>query len=43
MDITLVQEGPFRFRVDQQEPMRVPGVVFATQDLLPQAVGDKAL
>ncbi|MGW3497318.1 RtcB family protein [Streptomyces sp. NPDC001020] len=43
MDITLVQEGPFRFRVDRQDPMRVPGVVFATRDLLPQAVGDKAL
>ncbi|MBA4863344.1 RtcB family protein [Streptomyces sp. PSKA54] len=43
MDITLVQDGPFRFRIDQQDPMRVPGVVFATRDLLPQAAGDKAL
>jgi tRNA-splicing ligase RtcB len=43
MDITLVQDGPFRFRIDQQDPMRVPGIVFATRDLLPQAAGDKAL
>ncbi|MER6100233.1 RtcB family protein [Streptomyces sp. NPDC001728] len=43
MDITLVEETPFRFRVERQAPMRVPGVVFATRDLLPQAAGDKAL
>ncbi|MCW7942033.1 RNA ligase [Streptomyces hygroscopicus] len=43
MDITLVPESPFRFRIEQDEAMRVPGVVFATRDLLPQAVGDKAL
>ncbi|MFE9093907.1 RtcB family protein [Streptomyces sp. NPDC007264] len=43
MDITLVQESPFRFRMERQGLMRVPGVVFATQDLLPQAAGDKAL
>ncbi|MEV5986730.1 RtcB family protein [Streptomyces sp. NPDC052051] len=42
-DITLVREGPFRFRIEPQDRMRVPGVVFATEDLLPQAVGDKAL
>lgn len=43
MDITLVEETPFRFRVEPQGPMRVPGVVFATRELLPQAAGDKAL
>ncbi|MEU1592891.1 RtcB family protein [Streptomyces sp. NPDC005708] len=43
MDITLVPEGPFRFRMDRCDPMRVPGVVFATRELLPQAAGDKAL
>ncbi|MFC3575844.1 RtcB family protein [Streptomyces yaanensis] len=43
MDITLVPESPFRFRLDRCDPMRVPGVVFATRDLLPEAVGDKAL
>jgi tRNA-splicing ligase RtcB len=43
MDITLVEESPFRFRIDRRDRMRVPGVVFATRDLLPQAAGDKAL
>ncbi|MFF4643224.1 RtcB family protein [Streptomyces sp. NPDC001389] len=43
MDIGLVQETPFRFRIERQDPMRVPGIVFATRELLPQAVGDKAL
>ncbi|MGW6394858.1 RtcB family protein [Streptomyces sp. NPDC055103] len=43
MDITLVEETPFRFRIERQVPMRVPGVVFATRELLPQAAGDKAL
>ncbi|MFG2030752.1 hypothetical protein [Streptomyces sp. NPDC048825] len=42
MDITLVPETPFRFRVERQGPMRVPGVVFAMRELLPQAAGDKA-
>ncbi|MEU6219561.1 RtcB family protein [Streptomyces sp. NPDC047022] len=43
MDITLVPESPFRFRMDRSGGMRVPGVVFATRELLPQATGDKAL
>jgi tRNA-splicing ligase RtcB len=43
MDITLVPESPFRFRIDRCDAMRVPGVVFATRELLPQAAGDKAL
>ncbi|WP_055492361.1 RtcB family protein [Streptomyces sp. TP-A0356] len=43
MEITLVPENPFRFRIDPHDLMRVPGVVFATRDLLPQTVGDKAL
>ncbi|MET7378530.1 RtcB family protein [Streptomyces sp. NPDC005526] len=43
MDITLVEETPFRFRIERQDPMRVPGLVFATRELLPQAAGDKAL
>ncbi|TVL88616.1 RtcB family protein [Streptomyces sp. SAJ15] len=43
MDIALVEEGPFRFRIERRSPMRVPGVVFATRELLPQAAGDKAL
>ncbi|WP_308438755.1 RtcB family protein [Streptomyces chromofuscus] len=43
MDITLVQETPFRFRIERQGPMRVPGVVFAARELVPQVAGDKAL
>ncbi|MEU5030222.1 RtcB family protein [Streptomyces milbemycinicus] len=43
MDITVTEESPFRFRIDQQGRMSVPGVVFASRELLPQAVGDRAL
>lgn len=43
MDVTPVEETPFRFRIERQGQMRVPGVVFATRELLPQAAGDKAL
>ncbi|MFD8478129.1 RtcB family protein [Kitasatospora sp. NPDC059673] len=43
MEITLVEEDPNRFRIEQRDRMRVPGVVFASKDLLPQAAGDKAL
>ncbi|MEU6238223.1 RtcB family protein [Kitasatospora sp. NPDC047058] len=43
MEITLVEEGRYRFRIPRREPMRVPGVVFASGVLLPQAAGDKAL
>ncbi|RKN21309.1 RtcB family protein [Micromonospora musae] len=39
----VVQESPYRFRVDRQDPMRVPGVVFASPSLLPDAGADKAL
>ncbi|MER7420571.1 RtcB family protein [Micromonospora peucetia] len=39
----LVEESPYRFRIDRQDPMRVPGVVFASRSLLPDAGEDKAL
>ncbi|MCM2577222.1 RtcB family protein [Streptomyces meridianus] len=39
----IVEEGPFRFRIPREGGMRVPGVVFATRDLLPAAAGDQAL
>ncbi|WP_433372044.1 RtcB family protein [Streptosporangium sp. CA-115845] len=32
----LIQETPFRFRIDQGEHMPVPGIVFASGDLLPE-------
>ncbi|RKN37086.1 RtcB family protein [Streptomyces hoynatensis] len=36
-------EGPGRYRIAPTGDMRVPGVVFATEDPLPQAAGDQAL
>ncbi|MFC4149657.1 RtcB family protein [Micromonospora mangrovi] len=39
----LVEESPYRFRIDRREPMRVPGVVFASRSLLPDAGADKSL
>lgn len=38
----LVEETPFRFRIDRHGDMRVPGVVFASRELLPPA-GDGSL
>ncbi|MFI1965881.1 RtcB family protein [Streptomyces pathocidini] len=35
MDIVLTPETPHRFRIERRAPMRVPGVVFASEDLLP--------
>ncbi len=41
--VELVEESPCRWRIDPTGAMRVPGVVFATEDLLPEAAGDRAL
>lgn len=41
--ITLVEEEPFRWRIERQGPMRVPGIVFATHHLLPSIGEDQAL
>jgi len=38
----LVQEAPCRFRVERRADMRVPGVVYASRDLVPPA-GDRSL
>ncbi|MER8103077.1 RtcB family protein [Kitasatospora sp. NPDC094016] len=43
MGIALVEAGRCRWRIEPRPPMRVPGVVFASRALLPQAAGDKAL
>ncbi|MFB7631098.1 RtcB family protein [Streptomyces sp. NPDC056149] len=43
MDVTVREETPFRYRIEREGAMRVPGVVFASRELLPQAVGDRAL
>ncbi|GIJ29949.1 RNA-splicing ligase RtcB [Micromonospora qiuiae] len=39
----LVEESPYRFRIDRNDPMRVPGVVFASRSLLPDPVADRSL
>ncbi|MFD0820581.1 RtcB family protein [Micromonospora zhanjiangensis] len=39
----LVEETPYRFRIDRHDPMRVPGVVFASRDLMPDLGTDKSL
>jgi len=41
--VELVEESPCRWRIDRTGDMRVPGVVFATRELLPEAAGDRAL
>ncbi|MET9022199.1 RtcB family protein [Actinopolymorpha sp. NPDC004070] len=39
----LVQETPYRYRIEATGRMRVPGVVFASPGLLPDVGGDQAL
>ncbi|HEY3087869.1 MAG TPA: RtcB family protein [Actinomycetes bacterium] len=39
----IVEETPVRFRIDPSGPMRVPGVVFASKVLLPNAQTDRSL
>jgi tRNA-splicing ligase RtcB len=39
----LVQEAPHRFRIERHGVMRVPGVVYASRELVPAAADDKAL
>ncbi|WP_432953440.1 RtcB family protein [Micromonospora haikouensis] len=37
----LVEESPYRFRIDRRGPMRVPGVVFASRALVPHVEQDR--
>ncbi|MBF8184684.1 RtcB family protein [Nonomuraea sp. K274] len=39
----LVEETPYRWRIEPEGAMRVPGVVFATRELLPDPAADQAL
>lgn len=39
----LVEETPFRFRIEREGAMRVPGVVFISRALLPEPQQDKSL
>lgn len=41
--VQLVEESPYRFRIDRHDAMRVPGVVFASRSLLPDVSADQAL
>lgn len=39
----LVQEGPYRFRIEPEGTMRVPGLVFASRSLMPDPAVDESL
>ena len=41
--VKLRPDGACRWRIDQAGAMRVPGIVFASARLLPDAPGDQAL
>jgi tRNA-splicing ligase RtcB len=41
--VDLVEETPWRWRIDPVGEMRVPGIVFASRALLPDVVGDRSL
>jgi len=39
----IIEETPYRFRIEQEGAMRVPGIVFASRSLPPDEHGDMAL
>ncbi|MDI3315317.1 MAG: RtcB family protein [Mycobacterium sp.] len=39
----IIEETPYRFRIEQEGAMRVPGIVYASKSLLPDEPGDMAL
>jgi tRNA-splicing ligase RtcB len=41
--VELVEETPWRWRIDPIGAMRVPGIVFALRELLPDVAGDRSL
>lgn len=41
--MNLVEVSPYQFRIDPHDGMRVPGVVFASRDLLPDLDADRSL
>jgi tRNA-splicing ligase RtcB (3'-phosphate/5'-hydroxy nucleic acid ligase) len=43
LQAALVPAGPCRWELPQRPPMRVPGIVFASEALLPNASGDQSL
>jgi tRNA-splicing ligase RtcB len=41
--VELVEETQWRWRIERVGDMRVPGIVFASRELLPDVVGDRSL
>jgi tRNA-splicing ligase RtcB len=41
--VELVEEAPWCWRIERVGDMRVPGIVFALRELLPDVVGDRSL
>jgi tRNA-splicing ligase RtcB len=41
--VRLVEETPWRWRIDRFGAMRVPGIVFASRELLPDVAADRSL
>ncbi len=41
--LDIVEESPYRFRIERTGPMRVPGIVFASRVLLPDPAADRSL
>jgi tRNA-splicing ligase RtcB (3'-phosphate/5'-hydroxy nucleic acid ligase) len=41
--VEVIEETPYRVRIPRHGQMRVPGVVFASRDLLPAAAADRSL
>lgn len=41
--VRLVEETPWRWRIERQGAMRVPGIVFASSELLPDVAADQSL
>ena len=41
--MALIEETPVRWRIEKQPGMRVPGILFASRDLLPDVVADRSL
>lgn len=41
--LRLIEETPWRWRIDRAGDMKVPGVVFVSRELLPEAAADQSL
>jgi tRNA-splicing ligase RtcB (3'-phosphate/5'-hydroxy nucleic acid ligase) len=39
----LVKEGPYRFQIPQRVQMQVPGIVYASGELIPDLAADRCL